>query len=153
MGTQRIFGFLSYPQHVRRSRRDIKKSPTAAPSAIVPRSTIAIVRRPQTKRQGAHAPPPRRQKDATSPSTRPRQKAGGVIGAIDAMLLSSLNATQTHPTQRIFRFFSYPQHVRRSLKVTIRMRNIDNLIALVRLKCGDDIVTLPGRKVQDKSKK
>ena len=36
------------------------------------------------------------------------------------------------------------------IKVTIRMgygfRNIDNLIALVRLKCSGDIVTLPGRK-------
>lgn len=36
------------------------------------------------------------------------------------------------------------------IKVTIRMgygyRNIDNLIALVKLKCGGDIVTLPGRK-------
>jgi transposase len=35
------------------------------------------------------------------------------------------------------------------IKVTIRMgygyRNIDNFIALVRLKCGGDIVTLPGR--------
>jgi transposase len=35
------------------------------------------------------------------------------------------------------------------IKVTIRMgygfRNIDNLIALVRLKCSGDIVTLPGR--------
>jgi transposase len=34
--------------------------------------------------------------------------------------------------------------------VTIRMgygfRNIDNLIALVRLKCGDYEVNLPGRK-------
>jgi len=39
--------------------------------------------------------------------------------------------------------------VNNKIKVTIRMgygyRNIDNLIALVRLKCGGDIVTLPGR--------
>ena len=40
--------------------------------------------------------------------------------------------------------------INNKIKVTIRMgygyRNIDNLIALVRLKCGDDTVTLPGRK-------
>ena len=40
--------------------------------------------------------------------------------------------------------------VNNKIKVTIRMgygyRNIDNLIALVRLKCGGDIVALPGRK-------
>lgn len=40
--------------------------------------------------------------------------------------------------------------INNKIKVTIRMgygfRNIDNLIALVRLKCGGDIVTLPGRK-------
>jgi transposase len=39
--------------------------------------------------------------------------------------------------------------VNNKIKVTIRMgygyRNIDNLIALVRLKCGGDIVSLPGR--------
>lgn len=39
--------------------------------------------------------------------------------------------------------------INNKIKVTIRMgygyRNIDNLIALVRLKCGGDIVTLPGR--------
>jgi transposase len=43
--------------------------------------------------------------------------------------------------------------VNNKIKVTIRMgygyRNRDNLIALVRLKCGDDIVTLPGRKARD----
>jgi transposase len=47
--------------------------------------------------------------------------------------------------------------VNNNIKVTIRMgygyRNIDNLIALVRLKCGGDIVTLPGRKPNDKSRK
>jgi len=41
--------------------------------------------------------------------------------------------------------------INNKIKVTIRMgygfRNIDNLIALVRLKCGGDIVTLPGRKL------
>ena len=42
--------------------------------------------------------------------------------------------------------------VNNNIKVTIRMgygyRNIDNLIALVRLKCGNDIVTeLPEQKV------
>jgi transposase len=41
--------------------------------------------------------------------------------------------------------------VNNKIKVTIRMgygyRNIDNLIALVRLKCGESIVTLPGRKL------
>jgi len=40
--------------------------------------------------------------------------------------------------------------VNNKIKVTIRMgygfRNIDNLIALVRLKCGGYDVTLPGRK-------
>lgn len=40
--------------------------------------------------------------------------------------------------------------VNNKIKVTIRMgygyRNIDNLISLVRLKCGDVTVTLPGRK-------
>jgi len=40
--------------------------------------------------------------------------------------------------------------INNKIKVTIRMgygyRNIDNLIALVRLKCGGIIVTLPGRK-------
>ena len=40
--------------------------------------------------------------------------------------------------------------VNNKIKVTIRMgygfRNIDNLIALVRLKCSGDIVILPGRK-------
>jgi len=40
--------------------------------------------------------------------------------------------------------------VNNKIKVTIRMgygyRNIDNLIAIVRLKCGGDIVLLPGRK-------
>ena len=40
--------------------------------------------------------------------------------------------------------------VNNKIKVTIRMgygfRNIDNLIALVRLKCGDYEVNLPGRK-------
>jgi len=40
--------------------------------------------------------------------------------------------------------------VNNKIKVTIRMgygfRNIDNLIALVRLKCGDYDVVLPGRK-------
>ena len=40
--------------------------------------------------------------------------------------------------------------VNNKIKVTIRMgygfRNIDNLIALVRLKCGGYAVTLPGRK-------
>ena len=39
--------------------------------------------------------------------------------------------------------------INNNIKVTIRMgygyRNIDNLIALVRLKCGGDIVSLPGR--------
>jgi len=39
--------------------------------------------------------------------------------------------------------------VNNKIKVTIRMgygyRNIDSLIALVRLKCGGEIVTLPGR--------
>jgi len=39
--------------------------------------------------------------------------------------------------------------VNNKIKVTIHMgygyRNIDNLIALVKLKCGDDIVSLPGR--------
>ena len=45
--------------------------------------------------------------------------------------------------------------VNNNIKVTIRMgygyRNIDNLIALVRLKCGGDIVLLPGRKKTDKN--
>lgn len=40
--------------------------------------------------------------------------------------------------------------VNNKIKVTIRMgygfRNIDNLIALVRLKCGGFDITLPGRK-------
>jgi transposase len=40
--------------------------------------------------------------------------------------------------------------VNNKIKVTIRMgygfRNIDHLIALVRLKCSGEIVTLPGRK-------
>jgi len=44
-----------------------------------------------------------------------------------------------------------------NIKVTIRMgygyRNIDNLISLVRLKCGEDIVSLPGRKAKKKGKK
>jgi len=44
--------------------------------------------------------------------------------------------------------------VNNKIKVTIRMgygyRNIDNLIALVRLKCGGDIVTLPGRVTKEK---
>jgi transposase len=39
--------------------------------------------------------------------------------------------------------------VNNKIKVTIRMgygyRNIDNLIALVMLKCGDSVVALPGR--------
>jgi transposase len=39
------------------------------------------------------------------------------------------------------------------IKVTIRMgygyKNIDNLIALVRLKCGGFDVSLPGRKNKD----
>jgi transposase len=42
--------------------------------------------------------------------------------------------------------------INNKIKVTIRMgygyRNIDNLISLVRLKCGDDLVELPGRKHQ-----
>jgi transposase len=41
--------------------------------------------------------------------------------------------------------------INNKIKVTIRMgygyRNIDNLIALVMLKCGESIVTLPGRKL------
>jgi len=40
--------------------------------------------------------------------------------------------------------------INNKIKVTIRMgygyRNIDNLISLVRLKCGEDRVELPGRK-------
>jgi len=40
--------------------------------------------------------------------------------------------------------------INNKIKVTIRMgygfRNIDNLIALVRLKCSGDIVRLPGRR-------
>jgi transposase len=44
--------------------------------------------------------------------------------------------------------------INNNIKVTIRMgygyRNIDNLIALVKLKCGGDIVTLPGRKAKTK---
>ena len=40
--------------------------------------------------------------------------------------------------------------INNKIKVTIRMsygfRNIDNMIALVRLKCGGYVVTLPGRK-------
>ncbi len=40
--------------------------------------------------------------------------------------------------------------INNKIKVTIRMgygfRNIDNLIALVRLKCSGDVVPLPGRK-------
>jgi transposase len=39
--------------------------------------------------------------------------------------------------------------INNKIKVTIRMgygfRNIDNLIALVRLKCSGDVVSLPGR--------
>ena len=39
--------------------------------------------------------------------------------------------------------------INNKIKVTIRMgygfRNVDNLIALVRLKCSGDIVSLPGR--------
>jgi len=42
--------------------------------------------------------------------------------------------------------------VNNKIKVTIRMgygyRNIDNLISLVLLKCGGDLVELPGRKHQ-----
>jgi len=42
--------------------------------------------------------------------------------------------------------------INNKIKVTIRMgygfRNIDNLIALVRLKCGTDNVALPGRGYQ-----
>ena len=42
--------------------------------------------------------------------------------------------------------------INNKIKVTIRMgygyRNIDNLIALVRLKCGNDKITLPGRNDQ-----
>jgi len=45
--------------------------------------------------------------------------------------------------------------VNNKIKVTIRMgygfRNIDNLIALVRLKCGGFVVTLPGRNKRDLS--
>ena len=44
--------------------------------------------------------------------------------------------------------------VNNKIKVTIRMgygfRNIDHLIALVRLRCSGDIVTLPGRKNKEK---
>lgn len=45
--------------------------------------------------------------------------------------------------------------INNKIKVTIRMgygyRNIDNLIALVRLKCGGDIIiALPGRKKRKK---
>jgi transposase len=44
--------------------------------------------------------------------------------------------------------------VNNKIKVTIRMaygfRNIDNMIALVRLKCGGGDVTLPGRKKKQK---
>jgi transposase len=40
--------------------------------------------------------------------------------------------------------------INNKIKVTIRMgygyRNIDNLISLVRLKCGENRVELPGRK-------
>jgi len=47
--------------------------------------------------------------------------------------------------------------VNNKIKVTIRMgygfRNIDNLIALVRLKCGDYDVVLPGRKRRNKKNK
>ena len=47
--------------------------------------------------------------------------------------------------------------VNNKIKVTIRMgygfRNIDNLIALVRLKCGDYDVVLPGRKSRRKKTK
>ena len=39
--------------------------------------------------------------------------------------------------------------VNNKIKVTLRMgygyRNVDNLIALVMLKCGDETITLPGR--------
>jgi len=42
--------------------------------------------------------------------------------------------------------------INNKIKVTIRMgygyRNIDNLIALVRLKCGMENITLPGRGCQ-----
>lgn len=41
--------------------------------------------------------------------------------------------------------------INNKIKVTIRMgygfRNIDNLIAVVRLKCSGNIVSLPGRKL------
>ena len=47
--------------------------------------------------------------------------------------------------------------VNNKIKVTIRMgygyRNIDNLIALVRLKCGGFDFALPGRKEKNSSKK
>lgn len=47
--------------------------------------------------------------------------------------------------------------VNNKIKVTIRMgygyRNIDNLIALVRLKCGGFDLVLPGRAKRDSSKK
>jgi len=43
--------------------------------------------------------------------------------------------------------------INNKIKVTIRMgygyRNIDNLIALVKLKCGDNTVALPGRKSEN----
>jgi transposase len=43
--------------------------------------------------------------------------------------------------------------VNNKIKVTIRMgygyRNIDNLIALVKLRCGDERVVLPGRKTKN----
>jgi transposase len=46
--------------------------------------------------------------------------------------------------------------VNNNIKVTIRMgygyKNIDNLIALVRLKCGGLDVTLPGRKKKSSEK-
>jgi len=47
--------------------------------------------------------------------------------------------------------------VNNNIKVTIRMgygyKNIDNLIALVRLKCGGFDIALPGRKKMKSSKK
>ena len=47
--------------------------------------------------------------------------------------------------------------INNKIKVTIRMgygyRNIDNLIALVRLRCSGDIVFLPGRNYSNRSGK
>ena len=44
--------------------------------------------------------------------------------------------------------------VNNKIKVTIRMgygyRNVDNLIAMAMLKCGGDVVTLPGRRPKPK---